>query len=224
MSTVLITGANRGIGLALASRFAGRGDQVIATCRSSSDALQALPGVRVETGVDMADGDSVRALAQRLGELRIDVLVCNAGILERDRLGALDDAAFDGMRRQFEVNAMGPLRMVEALAPQLRDGAKVGIITSRMGSVADNGSGGHYGYRASKAAVNAVGKSLANDLAGRGIAVLLLHPGFVATDMVGGQGEISAKESAEQLVARLDALGMAETGSFHHANGMPLPW
>lgn len=224
MSTILITGANRGIGLALASHFARRGDRVIATCRQPGSALPALSGVRVEAGVDMADGESVRQLATRLGDERIDVLVCNAGVLEHERLGHLDEAAFEAMRRQFEVNTVGPLRMVEALHGNLQPGSKVGIITSRMGSVADNGSGGYYGYRASKAAVNAVGKSLANDLATRGIAVLLLHPGFVATEMVGGKGDISAEDAAAQLVERLDTLGMEQTGSFHHANGSPLPW
>lgn len=224
MSTVLITGANRGIGLALARHFAQRGDAVIAACRTSNEELEALPGVQVETGVDVADTASVQALAERLAGTGIDVLVCNAGILGRERLGALDDAAWDSMRRQFEVNTLGPLRVADALAGHLADGGKIAIITSRMGSVADNGSGGYYGYRASKAAVNAVGKSLANDLAERGITVLLLHPGFVATDMVGGQGDISAEDSAAQLVQRIDTLGIKDSGSFHHANGTPLPW
>lgn len=224
MATILITGANRGIGLALARHCAARGDSVIGACRRSSPELDALSGVRVETGVDVADAASVQALAGRLAGVSIDVLVCNAGILGREALGGLDDAAWASMRRQFEVNTLGPLRMVEALAGHLHEGSKVAIITSRMGSVADNGSGGYYGYRASKAAVNAVGKSLAHDLAGRGIAVLLLHPGFVATDMVGGKGEISAEASAAQLLQRMDTLGLADSGSFHHANGTPLPW
>lgn len=224
MSTVVITGANRGIGLALARAFSQRGDEVIATCRSASEALQALPNVQVEAGVDVADADSLHALAQRLDGRKIDVLICNAGVLSRETLDGLDAEALDAMRHQFEVNTLGPLRTVAALQARLGAGSKVGIITSRMGSVADNGSGGYYGYRASKAAVNAVGKSLANDLADRDIAVLLLHPGFVATDMVGGQGDISPADAAAQLVQRLDTLGMAQTGSFHHANGQPLPW
>ena len=223
MATVLITGANRGIGLALAQQFAARGDQVIGVCRHGSDAL-AQTGARVEAGVDVTDGAAIDALAQRLRDVRIDVLVLNAGILERETLGQIDASAFDGIRRQFEVNALGPLRVAQALRDHLADGARIGIITSRMGSVADNGSGGYYGYRASKAAVNAIGKSLALDLRPRGVAVVLLHPGYVATEMVGGSGDVTPAQAATQLVARLDALTLEQSGSFWHANGSALPW
>lgn len=223
MQTVLITGANRGIGLALARHFTDRGDTVIAACRSSSEALEAT-GARVESGVDVTDGVALAALAERLGDARIDLLVLNAGILEREDLGRIDEAGFDGMRRQFEVNALGPLRVAQQLMDSLADNAKVGIITSRMGSMADNGSGGRYGYRASKAAVNAIGKSLAVDLAPRGIAVFLLHPGYVATEMVGGSGDVSPEQAAAQLVERLDTLTLEQTGTFCHANGIALPW
>lgn len=223
MKTVLITGANRGIGLALAQQFSARGDRVIAACRHSSDALEAT-GAQVESGVDVTDDDALAGLAQRLGETRLDVLVLNAGIMEREAFGEIDADGWDAMRRQFEVNAMGPLRVAQAVSGHLADDAKIGIITSRMGSVADNGSGGRYGYRASKSAVNAIGKSLAVDLEPRGIAVFLLHPGFVSTDMVGGNGEVSPEHAAGQLVERLDSLTLAQTGSFWHANGSELPW
>lgn len=223
MKTVLITGANRGIGLALARQFTARGDRVIAVCRHSSEALVAT-GARIETGVDVTDGDALATLVQRLGEVRIDTLVLNAGIMARDALGEIDGAGFEAMRRQFEVNALGPLRVAQALLGHLGRGATIGIVTSRMGSIADNTSGGGYGYRASKAAVNAIGKSLAIDLQPRGIAVLLLHPGFVATDMVGGAGDVSPEQAAQQIVERLDGLTLAQTGTFRHANGAALPW
>ncbi len=223
MKTVLITGANRGIGLALTRHFTARGDRVIAACRHSSDALDAT-GAQVEEGVDVTDDTALAGLAQRLGDTRLDVVVLNAGIMAREAFGEIDAAGWDDMRRQFEVNALGPLRVAQALSGHLGKGAKIGIITSRMGSVADNGSGGRYGYRASKSAVNAIGKSLAVDLAPRGVAVFLLHPGFVATDMVGGSGEVTPEHAAGQLVDRLDTLGLAQTGTFWHANGTELPW
>lgn len=219
MPRILITGANRGIGLELARRFHERGDEVVATCRESSADLDAL-GVRVVTGVDVADTAGCERLAEEVGEAPIDVLVNNAGVLTADGLVNMDESA---VLRQFDVNALGPLRVTRALLDHLRDGAKVAIVTSLMGSIADNGSGGYYGYRMSKAAVNAAGKSLANDLAPRGVAVVLLHPGMVATRMTGGRG-ISVEESAAGLIARIDELGPERTGRFVHQDGRELPW
>lgn len=223
MSTVLITGANRGIGLSLAQQLSARGDAVIGVCRDSGAALEAT-GAEVIDGIDMADGQAVARLADRLAGRRLDGLWLNAGIFTNESLDALDAAAFARMQRQVEVNTLGPLRVVAAVQGLLAPGAKVGIVTSRMGSIADNGSGAYYGYRASKAAVNAIGRSLALDLAPRGIAVLLLHPGRVATDMLGGQGDIGPDEAAANLIARLDALTLDSSGSFLHANGTALPW
>ncbi|BCT91885.1 short-chain dehydrogenase [Lysobacter helvus] len=220
MATTLITGANRGIGLALARQFTARGDDVIAVCRTSSDALDAT-GARVEAGIDVTDEAAVAALATKLRDVRLDLLVLNAGILERDSLSTL---AVDAFRRQIEVNTLGPLLVVHALRDRLADGGKVALITSRMGSMEDNTSGGYYGYRASKAALNAIGKSLSVDLAPRGISVVLLHPGYVATEMVGGSGDVTPEQAATQLIARIDALVPAQTGTFQHANGTSLPW
>ena len=223
MQTVLITGANRGIGLALAQTLAARGDRIIAACRAPSEALTQT-GARIESGVDVTDDAAVAALAGRLTGESLDALWLNAGVLAREALGEIDAEGFASLRRQFEVNALGPLRVAQALLPHLRRDGKIAILTSRMGSVADNTSGGYYGYRASKAAVNAIGKSLAVDLAPRGIGVFLLHPGFVATDMVGGRGDLALAQAAQQLVACLDGLDIAQTGSFWHGNGTELPW
>jgi NAD(P)-dependent dehydrogenase (short-subunit alcohol dehydrogenase family) len=223
MPTVLVTGANRGIGLALCRRFQKRGDSVIAVCRSTSPELDALAalGARVESGVDVTEDAPVAALAERLAGTSIDILVLNAGILRRDDLDGVDLA---DVRAQLEVNAVAPLRLAKALRPRLASGAKIALITSRMGSIGDNGSGGYYGYRMSKAALNAVGMSLSRDLRLAGIAVVILHPGFVRTDMTAQQGSISADESARLLIERIGSLTLEHSGSFWHANGEVLPW
>ena len=223
MKTVLVTGANRGIGLALVQVHVARGDRLIGACRHGSDEL-AQTGARVESGVDVGDDAAVDDLARRLDGVRIDVLWLNAGIMARNALGSLDAAGFASARQQFEVNALGPLRVAQALLPNLGEGSKVGIITSRMGSIGDNGSGGYYGYRMSKAALNAAGMSLARDLASSGIAVAILHPGYVRTEMTEGSGNIDPDGAAKQLVERIDALAPETTGTFWHANGQVLPW
>ena len=219
MSKVLVSGCNRGIGLELCRQLAARGDDVIGVCRRKSDELDEL-GIRVIDGIDVANGDAVQRLRAALGDTRIDVLINNAGILRRDQF---EDINYDDMMEQFVVNSLGPLRVTTALTDCLAKGGKVAIITSRMGSVADNTSGGYYGYRASKAAVNIIGKSLANDLAPYDVSVALLHPGMVATDMTGGQG-VDTKTSASGLLARIDELSSETSGSFWHAEGYELPW
>lgn len=220
---VLITGANRGIGLAMAQTHARRGDIVHAAVRRGSAPLSA-SGARIHEGLDLG-ADAVPAeLAQRLGAERLDRLVLNAGILRSETLEAFDTASAQRVAEQFLINALAPLRLVAALRAHLAPGAKIGLITSRMGSIEDNGSGGYYGYRMSKAALNAAGRSLAIDLRADGVAVFLLHPGFVRTEMTGGQGDRSADEAAAGLIARLDELDLAQTGTFWHANGTALPW
>jgi NAD(P)-dependent dehydrogenase (short-subunit alcohol dehydrogenase family) len=220
LRTALITGGNRGIGLALCRRFQSLGRQVIATCRSSSPALEAL-NVRVETDVDVATDDGVAALARRLDAVAIDELVCNAGILREDDLDGVD---LDDVREQIEVNALGPLRVVKALRRNIGRGGKIALITSRLGSIADNGSGGYYGYRMSKAALNAAGVSLARDLKRAGIAVAILHPGFVRTEMTGGGGSVDPEVAARMLCDRIEALTLDTSGTFWHASGEILPW
>lgn len=220
MTTTVITGANRGIGLELTRQTAARGDDVIAVCRQPSADLESL-GVRIESGVDVSVQEDVDALAERLADTSIDVLISNAGILTRQ---SLDDLDFDEIRRQFEVNSLGPLRVVATLRPQLKDGAKVAIVTSRMGSIADNTSGGHYGYRMSKCAVNMAGVSLARDLKDRDISVILLHPGYVDTDMTNHTGNVAPADAAAGLLERIDELNLQSSGTFRHANGEALPW
>lgn len=221
MPTALITGANRGIGLELARALTERGTEVIGVCREPSAELTSL-GVRVESGVEITSEESVDALASRLADTKLDLLINNAGVLRRV---GLDDAdLFEECRRQFEINALGALRVTRALRKNLAEAAKVALITSRMGSIDDNTSGAHYAYRMSKAALNMAGKSLAIDLAPQNVAVCILHPGFVRTDMTGGRGNLDASEAAAGLLARIDDLSLESSGGFWHSSGERLPW
>jgi len=219
MTRILITGANRGIGLEMTRQYSQRGDEVIAVCRKSNSQLEGL-GVRIIDNVDVASDSSVGELASQLDGQAIDRLVNNAGILERN---ALDSFDADSIERQFRVNAIAPLRVTTALLPNLGKGSGVFIITSRMGSIEDNGSGGSYGYRMSKAAVNMAGKSLSVDLKERGVSVFLLHPGWVSTEMTNNTG-ISVEQSASGLIERMDSLELGQTGTFWHQEGYELPW
>ncbi len=219
MATILVTGCNRGIGLELVTQYRERGDDVIGVCRTSNESLEKL-GIRVIEGVNVADAAGVTALREAVGDQALDVVINNAGILRRDRFGEID---YDEMMLQYEVNTLGPLRVTEALADNLREGSKVAIVTSRVGSIDDNGSGGNWGYRASKTAVNMIGTNLMHELRPRGIAVALLHPGLVATDMTGNHG-ISTVDSARGLIERVDELTLETSGGFWHAEGYRLPW
>lgn len=221
MATYLVTGTNRGIGYEYCRQLQQRGDQVIAVCRTPSPELKDL-GVRVEPGIDITQPDAIAELVQRLDGLALDVLINNAGILASESLGNLN---FDTIRQQFEVNTMGPLRLTEALLPNLSQGSKVVMMTSRMGSIADNTSGNYYGYRLSKVALSMAGKSLAIDLQPQGIAVAILHPGLVSTRMTNfSSGGITPETSVKGLLDRIDQLNLDNTGTFWHTNGEVLPW
>jgi NAD(P)-dependent dehydrogenase (short-subunit alcohol dehydrogenase family) len=220
MPNAIITGANRGIGLEFCRQLLAREYKVTALCRRPSEELKALP-VKVYDGYDVTDGASIDAFAATVEPGSIDLLINNAGILESVSLDKLD---LESVRRQFEVNALGPVRVTRSLLPALRNGAKIALMTSRMGSIADNESGGSYGYRMSKVALNAAGVSLAKDLKSRDIAVAILHPGYVKTDMTGQSGLIEADTAVAGLMQRIDQLSLKNSGSFWHSNGEVLPW
>ena len=225
MSHILVTGANRGIGLSLCKQLHDKAHKIFAVCRQSSDELNTLVGdhLQIIENIDVSKNDSVSVLqnALKTQNAQLDLLINNAGLLKKTSLDALD---FDAIEAQMQVNAYGPLRVVQACIPFLNKPAKIAIITSRMGSIADNGSGGQYGYRMSKSAVNSAGMSLAHDLKPREIAVGLLHPGYVQTDMTGKQGHIDTETSARGILERIQELTLENTGSFWHMNGEELPW
>ena len=221
MARVLVTGANRGIGLEYCRQLHQRGDDVIAVCRQSSDELTQLD-VRIESGIDLSCEADQSVLAKRLAGVALEGVILNAGILQTF---GLDDLDPEGIRRQFEVNALAPLVLARALLNNMSSGGKIALMTSRMGSIDDNTSGGSYGYRMSKVALNMAGKSLAVDLKPRGIAVAILHPGLVRTRMIQFNPlGITPEESVRGLLKRLDGLTLETTGTFWHANGDVLPW
>lgn len=220
MKTAVITGANRGIGLALSKQLSEQGWDIIAVCRSDSDEIEEIANM-VISGIDVTNPEHLAQVKKIIGDHQVDLLINNAGLLKDEQLGSID---YDSMRQQFEINTLAPLQVTETLIPNMIEGSKIINITSRMGSIADNDSGGRYGYRASKAALNAIGKSLAEDLKLKGIAVAQLHPGWVSTRMVNFNGLIDTDESARGLIERIEQLDLANTGGFWHTNGEELPW
>ncbi len=221
MGTYLITGANRGIGLEYCRQLKKRGDDVIAVCREASEELKRLE-IWIETNIDLTSNTDVERLVKKLDGQKLDVLINNAGILERVSLNDLD---INSIRQQFEVNALAPLRLTRALLPNLTTGSKIIFMTSRMGSIEDNTSGGSYGYRMSKVALSMAGKSLSIDLKPKNIAVAILHPGLVQTRMTNfNPNGITTKQSVKGLIARIDQLNLENTGTFWHSNGEVLPW
>ncbi|KZY34282.1 MULTISPECIES: SDR family oxidoreductase [unclassified Oleiphilus] len=217
---ILVTGANRGIGLSFCQYYKFKGYSVYAVCREASEELLSL-GCQIIAGIDVSKAEDVARLGVELQGVKLDLLINNAGILRDEVLGHID---YDQLEEQFRVNALGPLRVTEALLGNLDSGGKVAIITSRMGSIADNSSGGRYGYRMSKCALNIASVSLAMDLEDQGIAVGVFHPGLVGTEMIGGYGDITPDQAAERLAQRVDELNLTNTGTFWHSNGDVLPW
>ena len=226
MPTVFITGASRGLGLEFARQYAGEGWRVLAACRAPAQAaaLDAIAGDVTVLPLDVADRDAVAGLPARLGEGAIDLLINNAGVYGRGQsLGRIDYAGWESVLR---TNVLGPIAVAEALLPNLRraGGARIALMSSKMGSIADNTSGGTYAYRSSKAALNAAGRSLAHDLAGEGIAVIMLHPGWVRTDMGGAGGLIDAPESVAGLRRVIAGAEMRHSGRFYAYDGAEIPW
>jgi NAD(P)-dependent dehydrogenase (short-subunit alcohol dehydrogenase family) len=227
---VVITGASRGIGLEFVRRYLSRGDHVVAACRDPDRAtelaaLAAAAGPRARLlACDVASDASVAAFAAALGDAPVDLLVNNAGVA--GGWESLDGVATDVALDTYNVNALGPVRVTRALLPHLARASapRVAHISSGMGSIADNGSGGAYAYRMSKAALNMAARNLAVDLRPRGVVSVAINPGWVATDMGGANAPTAVGDSVAAMVARFDALTLADSGKFldwTRAEGFP---
>lgn len=228
--TILITGANRGIGLELARQFAADGWQIIACCRkpAAAEALQALAGQHAGVEIhalEVTDYARMAALSAELGDRPIDVLLSNAGIYG-PRGVVLGKVSADDWRAVLEVNTIAPLMLAQAFVEQVAASERklIAVISSKMGSITDNGSGGSYFYRSSKTAVNQVFKCLSIDLAERGISAICLHPGWVKTDMGGASAEIGTDVSAAGLKAILQSATVSQSGRFFNFDGSEIPW
>jgi len=226
MPTVMITGANRGLGMEFARQYAQDGWSVIATCRKPEDAteLNAIDGVTVYP-LNVTDSMAVRALADQLKGAAIDVLINNAGVYG-PKNSALNEIDFDVWEQVLRTNALAPLCVAQCFAAHVAasDRKCIATLSSKMGSMTDNTSGGSYIYRSSKAAVNAVMKSLANDLGPQGVISVLLHPGWVRTDMGGPSGLIDAEQSVAGMRRVIDAADMNASGHFYAYDGAEIPW
>lgn len=227
---VLVTGANRGIGLEFVRQLLEAGHLVTATARSPERAseLNAMAKERPEAltvlPLDVTSPESVCKLAGALSDSSIDILINNAGVLLN--AGPLGKFDYGPMAKCYEVNVLGTLRVVEATLPHVKRGGRKTIvnISSKMGSIADNGSGGSYAYRMSKTALNMATKCLANELAGDGVTVVTMHPGWVQTDMGGANALIDTETSVSGLLSVIMKLTPEANGSFLEWNGNTIPW
>jgi len=225
---IVITGANRGIGLELARQYLAHGHDVVAAVRRPDEApaLRALDASErlLVQACDVTDDASVAALGAALDGLAVDVLVNNAGVM--GRMQALVDLDLADVMRTIDTNALGALRVTARVLPALLRGAtrKIVNVTSGMGSIGDNTSGGAYGYRMSKAALNMACRSMAVDLRAQGVVAVVVNPGWVKTDMGGRSAPTPVEESAAKLIALIDRIGPSESGSFLDYRGHTWPW
>ncbi|MDB4954006.1 MAG: family oxidoreductase [Myxococcales bacterium] len=222
---VVVTGANRGIGLELVRQLRARGDEVEAACRHPETATQLRElGGRVHR-CDVAEDASVKAFAAELGDTPIDLMINNAGISGGSHQ-QLRDMDFEEAVRTYQVDALGPLRVSLALLPNLRHGAgkKLAHITSGLGSIGDNRSGGFYGYRMAKAALNMASKSLAVELRSEGIISVVVNPGWVQTDMGGKSAAVTVADSVRGILHAVDNATLDQSGEFLDWKGTQYPW
>jgi len=222
MPTILITGANRGLGLEFTRQYAAAGWRVLATVRDPLSGRAASEAGGEVYVADVADITTLRRLKETLKGVRLDIVLNNAGIYGQDQdFGAVDA---DGFLRVMRVNALAPLQMAEIFADQVVSGGIIAAVSSKMGSVAENTSGGVYAYRASKAALNMVVKSLALDLRDRAITVVALSPGWVRTDMGGANAPQEPPQAVAGMRAVLGKVQLNDSGKFFHFDGSEVAW
>lgn len=220
MSRVCIVGANRGIGLALTQRYQQERYDVTALCRSTSAELSDISSIEIIESIDInLHQDRIKA-TQKLND--IDILIVNAGILHADSDQLQTHESL--LQQQIQTNAISPIIFCYLAEQYLNSNAKIILMTSRMGSMADNESGGLDGYRMSKAALNSGGKNLSHHYTNQSISVFMVHPGYVQTDMTNHSGHITPTEAASHITKLIEQLDHSQTGTFWHANGQPLPW
>ncbi len=221
---ILVTGANRGLGLEFVKQLQETGYEVIGTARTPGKAAELkATGARVEQ-LDVASPGSVEALASRLQGVPIEILINNAGMLNRTD-SSLDSLDFEVMERTFQVNSLGPLRVIQALLPNLQAGEKKTIvnISSIMGSIKLS-TGGSYSYRTSKTALNQINKIISAELAPQGFTSVVMHPGWVRTDMGGSAASLAVPESISAMLEVIEGLSVESTGKFYNYDGKELPW
>lgn len=221
MQNVIIFGANKGIGLALTKKFLDEDFKVWAFCRIASEELKKTDAKIIEN-CDVSNLGDLKSTYQQVKAIKFDIYIHNAGIWADENIFDSTEENFQNFTKAFEINSIAPLKTLSVFKSTLNSNAKIGLLSSRMGSIADNDSGGRYAYRMSKSALNAAGKSLAIDLPENPVAIL--HPGYVRTDMTGGNGLIDPSESAQGLFDVMKNLTLETTGLFWHSNGEKLPW
>ena len=222
--TVLITGANRGIGLELARQYAAAGWRVIGTARKPDAAVELRELDASIVQLDVTDASSVERMAQDLTGTPIDLLINNAGI--QPLMWTLEEVDFDDFERALAVNTVGPVRVTRALLPHLRAGTlrRIVNVTTNLSSIAENTEGGFYGYRESKAALNMFTKSLAADLGEEGFVCIVLHPGWVKTDLGGPQAPLAVGDSVRGMIDVIERLSPADNGTFWTHAGEQMAW
>ncbi|KAK5204326.1 hypothetical protein LTR41_010062 [Exophiala xenobiotica] len=233
MPTVVVTGANSeaGIGYAFVNLLCDEGYTVYAVDRDHGEGLKSLASKAHTAVVDVTSPESIEKFKESLGDVTIDILLNVAGVASGPQADSLTTTNLDILQRTFAVNTFGPLLLTQALLPNVvkSSSPKIGIVSSRVGSTGDNSTGGHYAYRSSKAAVNSIGKSMAMDLKDKGVVVMLLHPGFVRTNILPKESmppeAVEADEAARKLWHNIvSKKGMEDTGKFWHREGFELPW